>query len=130
MIVKIFEFSVYFELNLNGGQNDLKDKYEVYRYTGIPVVKNRSGNYEFKTDESGQVKPHDWRTGKHTKGKFKRNGQVFLTEDNLFVTVIEVEKMPFNRRHTVTPLQRFTSEFINEQLLKTGRKAVRNLQND
>ena len=48
MIVKIFEFSVYFELNLNGGQNDLKDKYEVYRYTGIPVVKNRSGNYEFK----------------------------------------------------------------------------------
>ncbi|AMV60622.1 DUF7671 family protein [Pediococcus damnosus] len=108
----------------------MKTKYDVYRYTGIPVVKDASGNYKFKLDDMGHVKPHSWRTGKHTKGKFKQRGQVFLTENRLFIAVITAEKMSFNQRHSVTPLQRFTSETINESLLKTGTELVRNLQDD
>ncbi|KRM12408.1 hypothetical protein ABTQ33_01335 [Paucilactobacillus suebicus] len=95
-------------------------KYEVHRYTGLPVEMDNSGNYYFKQDAHGEAKFHVWRTGKHTKGKFKHLGQLFLTENDLLVAVIKVEKMAFKDRHSEVPLQRFTSETISDELLKNG----------
>lgn len=45
----------------------MKNKYEVQRYIGLPVVSDNSGHYMFKADEQGNTKAHSWRTGKHTK---------------------------------------------------------------
>lgn len=101
----------------------MKDKYEVTRYIGVPVDTDQSGNYIIKKDENGEFKLHDWRTGKHTKGKFKKIGQLFLTENNLLVAVIKTEPVKFNNRHQYTPLQRFTSENLSdEQVLEAKKK--------
>lgn len=97
-----------------------KDKYEVHRYVGIPVTQNNSGKYEFKLDDQGDAKLHSWRTGKHTKGKFKQVGQLFLTENDLLVVILEREKMAFKDRHSEVPLQRFTSEIVDDDLIQSG----------
>ena len=55
-----------------------KDKYETHLFTGIVVEQDLSGNYVPKDGAT----LHRWRTGKHTKGKYKHTGQVFLTENN------------------------------------------------
>ena len=102
----------------------MKNKYEVHRYIGLPVVSDNSGNYLFKLDEHGQARPHLWRTGKHTKGKFSRIGQLLLTENNLLVAIIEVEPIAFKDRHSEVPLQRFITEFISDDLLKQGQAIV------
>lgn len=103
----------------------MKNKYEVYRYVGLPVVSDNSGDYMFKLDDQGNVRPHAWRTGKHTKGKFSRVGQLFLTENNLLVAVLQVEPMAFKDRHSEVPLQRFTTEFISDDLLEQGLKTIK-----
>ncbi|KAA8381283.1 hypothetical protein FD956_03085 [Leuconostoc carnosum] len=88
-------------------------KYETHLYTGIVVIPNASGKYEPKVD----AKTHVWRTGKHTKGKYQRIGQVFLTENNQAVAVLTVEKLAFNKRHQYTALQRWTNEQVELTLL-------------
>lgn len=102
----------------------MKDKYEVNKYFGIPVTTNNSGDYVLKADDHGDVKIHTWRTGKHTKGKFKQPGQMLLTENNLMVMIVASEKMVFKDRHSEVPLQRFTSEFANEALVQQGIKIL------
>jgi hypothetical protein len=101
-----------------------KAKYVVYRYFGIPVEQNNSGQYQFKQDAHHEIKIHTWRTGKHTKGHFKANGQLFLTENDLLVAIIDREKMAFKDRHEEVPLQRFTSETINEQQIQDAQKLL------
>ncbi|EQC83853.1 DUF7671 family protein [Leuconostoc mesenteroides] len=66
-----------------------KDKYETHLFTGIVVEQDLSGNYVPKDGAT----LHRWRTGKHTKGKYKHTGQVFLTENNQSVAVLSQEKL-------------------------------------
>jgi len=96
-----------------------KSKYETYLYTGIIVEQNPSGRYVPKKG----AKPNVWRTGKHTKGKYVSFGQVFLTENNQTIAVINVENLPFNQRHAYTPMQRWTSETVDNDLLLPYKKA-------
>lgn len=102
-----------------------KDKYEVHRYTGLPVEMDNSGGYEFKVDAHGEAKAHAWRTGKHTKGKYQHLGQLLLTENNLLVAILQVEEMAFKDRHSEVPLQRFTTEFISDDMVAQGLKLLK-----
>ncbi|GAK48623.1 hypothetical protein LOSG293_420090 [Secundilactobacillus oryzae JCM 18671] len=95
----------------------MKGKYEVNEYIGVPVTTNQSGAYVVDLPDS-EVRFHSWRTGKHTKGQLKQLGQVFLTENNLAIAVIATQPIAFKDRHEYTPMQRFTSAFINDTDLK------------
>ena len=97
-----------------------KDKYDVQKFTGIPVETDASGKYQLKFDQNGEAKLHPWRTGKHTKGKFKHPGQLMLTENNLTVVILKAEPMAFKDRHSETPLQRFLTVDVTEDVLKQG----------
>ncbi|MBZ6002976.1 hypothetical protein KII95_02865 [Leuconostoc gelidum subsp. aenigmaticum] len=89
-------------------------KYDTYLFTGVMVEQDASGCYRPKAG----VKPNVWRTGKHTKGQFKQIGQVFLTEKGQAITVLNTEKLSFNKRHNYSSLQRWTSEQVSLELLK------------
>jgi hypothetical protein len=97
----------------------MKDKYPVTCYYGIPVDLDNSGHYMFKSE----LKIHAWRNGKHTKGKFQKPGQLFLTENNLMVAIVATANLKFNNRHTLVPLERFTKEFIPNAMLQTAQSA-------
>ncbi|GLB46492.1 hypothetical protein WR164_04710 [Philodulcilactobacillus myokoensis] len=103
----------------------MKGKYKVNRYIGLPVETDRSGNYVIKKDQKGNFKFHQWRTGKHTKGHFKGVGQIFLTENNLMVAVIDYAPVRFNHRHEYTPLQRFTSAFLTQDQYDRTKKVLK-----
>ena len=51
-----------------------KDQYEVKKFYGIPVLNDNSGGYALKMGADGKAKIHTWRTGKHTKGKYRQPG--------------------------------------------------------
>lgn len=93
----------------------MKKKYHVNCYLGIPVVTDRNGRYVPKRP---QQKLSRWRTGRHTKGRFKRLGQVFLTENGLRIAVVDFYPVKYNHRHRYSPLQRFTDSYIDSKLLK------------
>lgn len=102
----------------------MKDKYEVTEYVGVPLSLDNSGHYQIKLDGNGQFQPHSWRTGKHTKGKFKQLGQVFITENDMAVAVIKTRPVPFKKRHAYTPLQRFTSEMVAAAVLEQAMTKI------
>ena len=97
-----------------------KGKYEVQRFTCIPVETDDNGKYQLKVYKHGNAKIHIWRTGKHTKGKYQRPGQLMLTENNLMAVIIAAEPMAFKDRHSETPLQRFLTTFVDDAVLKQG----------
>lgn len=97
-----------------------KGKYEVQKFTGIPVETDADGNYQLKLDPNGAAKLHTWRTGKHTKGKYQGPGQLMLTENNLMVVILAAEPLPFKDRHSETPLQRFLTTRVAPAVLKQG----------
>ncbi|MQM83510.1 hypothetical protein FIU74_11460 [Lactobacillus buchneri] len=102
----------------------MKGKYEVNQFIGVPLETDDSGQYRIKRDESGDFKLHSWRTGKHTKGKFKQVGQIFITENNLMVGIIQAIPVAFKDRNQYTPLQRFTSEYVSDEVLNAGKKKL------
>lgn len=104
----------------------MKGKYAVSQYIGVPLETDDSGNYQIKRDENGAFKLHSWRTGKHTKGKFKCLGQVFITENNLMVAIVQDYPVVFKDRHDYTPLQRFTNEFVADDVLEAATKELKN----
>lgn len=104
----------------------MKGKYAVSQYIGVPLETDDSGNYQIKRDENGAFKLHSWRTGKHTKGKFKCLGQVFITENNLMVAIVQDYPVAFKDRHDYTPLQRFTNEFVADDVLEAATKELKN----
>lgn len=97
-----------------------KGKYPVQRFTCIPVEPDANGKYQLKPDSDGEAKLHIWRTGKHTKGKYERPGQLMLTENNLMAVIIAAEPMAFKDRHSETPLARFLTTFVEDDVLKAG----------
>ncbi|MGY3742125.1 DUF7671 family protein [Leuconostoc inhae] len=88
-------------------------KYDTNLFTGVMVEQDASGLYQPKTG----AKPNVWRTGKHTKGQFKKIGQVFLTEKGQAISVLNVDKLSFNKRHNYISLQRWTDEQVSLELL-------------
>ena len=102
-----------------------KGKYEVQRFTCIPVETEDNGQYQLKVDQQGNAKIHIWRTGKHTKGKYQRPGQLMLTENNLMAVIIAAEPMAFKDRHSETPLQRFLTTFVDDAVLQQGLKLLK-----
>jgi hypothetical protein len=101
-----------------------KGKYEVQRFTCIPVETDDNGKYKLKTDQQGEAKIHIWRTGKHTKGKYQRPGQLMMTENNLIAVIVAAEPMAFKDRHSETPLQRFLTTFVDDDVLQQGLKLM------
>ncbi|UQS84468.1 hypothetical protein MOO46_04235 [Apilactobacillus apisilvae] len=102
----------------------MKGKYKVTRYKGVPVENDSSGNYVIRKDDKNTYKLHDWRTGKHTRGKYKELGQIFLTENNMMVAVVATYPVKFKDRHDFTPLQRFTSDFVDADILVDAKKRL------
>lgn len=100
----------------------MKPKYKVNCYLGVPVTTDRNGNYVLMKEAHGPVKINKWRTGRHTKGHFKKVGQVFLTENKLRVAVVDYFPVKYNRRHRYTSLKRFTTSYISPELLKEVQK--------
>ncbi|QBP17748.1 DUF7671 family protein [Acetilactobacillus jinshanensis] len=100
----------------------MKRKYPVNRYLGVVLTADDDGNYRIKRDAHGQFKLNVWRTGRHTKGKFKKIGQVFLTENELRVAVVAYHKVKYNHRHNYTPLQRFTTAYVSPKLIKIAQQ--------
>lgn len=105
-----------------------KDKYDVQKFTGIPVETDADGKYQLKVDQNGDARLHTWRTGKHTRGKYQGPGQLMLTENNLPVVILAAEPMAFKNRHSETPLQRFLTVKVEDDVLDQGL-AVLNRQN-
>ncbi|EEI19735.1 MAG: hypothetical protein LKJ64_03800 [Lentilactobacillus buchneri] len=103
----------------------MKGKYEVNQYIGAPLETDDSGHYKIKYDENGHFKLHSWRTGKHTKGKFKKLGQIFMTENNMMVVIVKAIPVAFKDRHTFTPLQRFTTEFVSDSVLNEAQSELK-----
>lgn len=89
-----------------------KGKYETAILTGYPLTEDSSGNL-FVAEGSQE---HDWRIGKHTKGKLLGEGQVFLTEQNQKVLLTAVRPLAFKDRHDYQPMGRFTKDFCRNLL--------------
>ncbi|PWG00138.1 DUF7671 family protein [Levilactobacillus bambusae] len=105
----------------------MKAKYVVQQYIGVPVEPDSSGNYQIKREPGGDFKLHSWRTGRHTRGKYRGIGQVFMTENNLMVAVVAAKSVAYKDRHDFTPMQRFTSEFVAQEVLDVAiRKLLDN----
>ncbi|AKP65022.1 hypothetical protein FC99_GL001294 [Levilactobacillus koreensis JCM 16448] len=102
----------------------MKAKYDVNQYIGVPVAAKASGQYEIKREPDGDFKLHSWRTGRHSKGKYKGLGQIFLTENSLKVAVVAAYPVAYKDRHDFTPMQRLTSEFVGEELVQTAVKKL------
>jgi len=98
----------------------MKAKYDVNQYVGVPVAANASGQYEIKREPDGDFKLHSWRTGRHSKGKYRGVGQIFLTENGLKVAVIAAYPVAYKDRHGFTPMQRLTSEFVSDAVVQLG----------
>lgn len=104
-----------------------KDQYPVFKYWGIPLQMDNSGQYQLKADPKGRILVHTWRQGKHTKGKFVQPGQVALTENNLAVVIVKSEKWPFKRRHEETPLQRILTQQVAPSLLAKAQTQLQSI---
>ncbi|MDF7626878.1 hypothetical protein PUF88_03010 [Lactobacillaceae bacterium L1_55_11] len=82
-----------------------QSKYKTEIFTGVVVNQDANGQYQ---PEVGS-QPHQWRTGKHTRGHCQELGQIFLTEANQAVAVISRAPLAFKDRHQFQPLKRWTS---------------------
>lgn len=103
----------------------MKAKYEVNQYVGVPITADDSGKYVIKREGDGGFKLHSWRTGRHSKGKFRGVGQIFLTENHLKVAVIAAYPVPYKKRHDYTPMQRLTSEFVGDDVVAMAQAQLK-----
>ncbi|CAJ1229266.1 hypothetical protein LZY01_23580 [Levilactobacillus zymae] len=101
-----------------------KAKYAVNQYLGVPVEADASGHYQIKREPDGDFKLHSWRTGRHSKGKYRGAGQIFLTENNLKVAIVAAYPVAYKDRHGYTPMQRLTSEFIDDAVLRVAQERL------
>lgn len=97
-----------------------KGKYEVLKFTCIPVETDADGKYQLKLDPAGNAKLHVWRIGKHTKGKYQGPGQLLMTENNLTAVILAAEPLSFKDRHSETPMQRFLMTRVDDDVLQQG----------
>lgn len=81
----------------------MASKYPTLELIGIVLTPTNNGSFVPKEP----ISTHSWRIGKHTKGKFKAPGQLFLTENQQTVVIVETRPLKFNARHEITPMSRF-----------------------
>ncbi len=86
-------------------------KYPTAELVGLVLTQTVNGEYVPKMP----VSRHSWRIGKHTKGKLDKSnqrGQLFFTEKNMPVALLEVRPLAFTDRHDFQPIARFTNKQI------------------
>lgn len=81
----------------------MASKYPTLELVGIVLTPTNNGSFIPKSP----ISTHSWRIGKHTKGKFKTPGQLFLTENQQTVVIVETRPLKSNARHDITPMSRF-----------------------
>lgn len=96
----------------------MADKYKTAKLYGVVMVQTNSGTFEPKNSELTAADFHIWRIGKHTKGKLGKPGQLFLTENNLTVMLVATEKLAFKDRHEITPMARFLTTNVTDEVLE------------
>ncbi|CAM4292116.1 DUF7671 family protein [Weissella hellenica] len=96
----------------------MASKYPTAELIGVVVQQANDGQYALKENKIDQVTFHSWRIGKHTKGKLLEPGQLFLTENNLFVMLIAIRPLAFKNRHDFNPISRFLTTMGPESLKK------------
>ncbi|EKK20855.1 hypothetical protein [Fructilactobacillus florum] len=99
-------------------------KYHVLQFWGAPVFQDASGDYQLKLDQNQHCKLHQWRIGKHTKGTYRRPGQVFLTENHLAVVIVTASPLPFQQRHRLVPMARFLQTQVKDIVLETAHQQL------
>lgn len=88
----------------------MANKYPTMELIGVVVTPTNNGDFRPKTP----ITSHSWRIGKHTKGKFTRPGQLFLTENQQTVVIIDTKALKFNARHDITPMSRFLTTTLTD----------------
>ncbi|MDF7637081.1 hypothetical protein PT274_02210 [Leuconostocaceae bacterium ESL0958] len=80
--------------------------YHTAYYDCLPVAEIGPGQYQ----PLPQAAVHQWRIGKHTKGRFQGPGQIALTEKKMRLVILAEHPLKFKDRHDYQPLGRFTKE--------------------
>lgn len=107
-----------------GKKTRKQDQYLVTRYLGIPVAEDGNGGWRLRVDAQGQVHPHAWRTGKHSRGQYQGLGQLLLTENNLKVVILAAAPVAFKDRHQLVPYQRLLTARVSPAVLAAAQAAV------
>jgi len=96
-------------------------KYPTLELIGVVVSPTNNGGFTPKTP----ITTHSWRIGKHTKGKFKNLGQLFLTENQQTVVIVETKDLKFNARHEITPMSRFLTTSLDSNQFEELQQALK-----
>ncbi len=102
----------------------MKGKYEVNQFIGVPLETDDSGQYRIKRDESGDFSYIAGGPANTPRESSSRSARFFITENNLMVGIIKAIPVAFKDRHQYTPLQRFTSEYVSDEVLNAGKKKL------
>jgi hypothetical protein len=100
----------------------MADKYPTMSLIGVTMQQTNSGQFVPKEPNLTPADFHTWRIGKHTKGKPGKPGQLFLTENNLTIMLVDTEPLDFKKRHDVTPMGRFLTTSASDDVLKAVLK--------
>lgn len=84
------------------------EKYETIKLIAKPVLQDNNGKYLIEQNSKEVI----YRIGKHTKGKLIGVDQLFLTENNLMMVIIETQPLSFKDRHQFNPIARFLQETV------------------
>lgn len=90
----------------------MASKYATAQLIGVMLKQDVNGQYHVENTALQLADFHSWRIGKHTKGKLRAPGQIFLTEQNMAVALIESKSLSFKNRHEYTVMGRFTNEVL------------------
>ncbi|AEJ22989.1 hypothetical protein PAF15_00350 [Weissella koreensis] len=93
----------------------MASKYSTAELVGVMLKQDLNGQYHVENTALQLADFHSWRVGKHTKGKLRGPGQIFLTEQNMAVALVEVKSLSFKNRHDFTVMGRFTNETLPDE---------------
>ncbi|QIL50669.1 hypothetical protein G7084_04675 [Weissella coleopterorum] len=94
----------------------MASKYPTAQLVGVMLQQDVNGRYYAEKSSLYLADFHSWRIGKHTKGKLREPGQIFLTEQNMAVVLVEIKPLSFKDRHEYTVMGRFTGTALpNDQ---------------
>lgn len=89
----------------------MASKYPTLELIGIVLTPTNNGGFTPKEP----ITTHSWRIGKHTKGKYTQPGQLFLTENQQTVVIMDTRALKFNARHDITPMSRFLTTNLDTE---------------
>ncbi|AIM62286.1 DUF7671 family protein [Weissella ceti] len=86
----------------------MASKYPTLELIGIVLTPTNNGGFTPKEP----ITTHSWR---HTKGKYTQPGQLFLTENQQTVVIMDTRALKFNARHDITPMSRFLTTNLDPE---------------